>query len=171
VISLVARDQHSLGLEERPERAQAVRAQRAAARDEIDDRLCEAEPRRDLDGAGHVDELDRDSSSRENLARETRIRGRNVYARELFELGDRRLLGHGGFQPATAEAELQQLRDVGSALTHEVRASDAAVDDAVLDVLGHIGSAHEQDIDRRISAGKRERARSRLLRPEPRVVE
>ena len=38
-----------------------------------------------------------------------------------------------------AEAEPQQLLDVGAALAHEVGAGDAAVDDAVLHVLGHVG--------------------------------
>ena len=52
-------DEHRLGGEERAERAQAVRAQRVAARDEVDDRVGEPEPRRDLDRARDLDELDR----------------------------------------------------------------------------------------------------------------
>ena len=52
-----------------PERAEAVRAQRVPARDEVDDRVGEAEPRRDLDRAGDVDELDRDVRVRREGAR------------------------------------------------------------------------------------------------------
>ena len=81
------------------------------------------------------------------------------------------LLGHGGLERARAEAEPQQLVDVDAALAHEVGAGDAAVDDAVADVLGHVGGADEQDVDRRVPARERERALARLLRAETRVRE
>ena len=80
VVALVARDQHGLGFEERPERAQAVRAQRAPARDEVDDRVCEAQARRDLDRAGDVDELGGDAALCKQLARESWVGRRDVRA-------------------------------------------------------------------------------------------
>ena len=48
---------------------------------------------------------------------------------------------------------------------------DAAVDDAVLDVLGHVGRADEQHLDRRVAARERERPVAGLLRAEPGVLE
>ena len=60
---------------------------------------------------------------------------------------------------------------VGAALAHEIDAGDAAVDDAVLDVLGHVGGADEQHLDRRVAARERERALAGLLGAEPRVLE
>ena len=62
-VGALAADQHRLRREQRAERAQAVRAQRVPARDEVDDRVGEPEPRRDLDRAGDVDELDRRPAS------------------------------------------------------------------------------------------------------------
>ena len=79
--------------------------------------------------------------------------------------------GHRSLEPARAEAERQELADDGAALAHEVEAGDAAVDDAVLDVLGDVGRAHEQHLDRRVPARERQRAVAGLLRPEPGVLE
>ena len=67
--------------------------------------------------------------------------------------------------------EPEQLVDVDAALADEVGPRDPAVDDAVLHVLGNVGRAHEQDVDRRVPAGERERALARLLGPEARVLE
>src|SRR5262245_65069334 len=61
--------------------------------------------------------------------------------------------------------------DVRSALPHEIDACDAAVDDAVLHVLGHVGCAHEQHFDRGVAARKRKRAVSRLLRAQSCILE
>ena len=47
---------------------------------------------------------------------------------------------------------------------------DAAVDDAVLDVLGDVRGAHEQHLDRRVAARERERALARLLLAEAGVL-
>jgi hypothetical protein len=60
---------------------------------------------------------------------------------------------------------------VGSALAHEVDARDAAVDDAVLDVLRNVGRTNEQDLDGRVAARERERAIPGLLGPEAGVLE
>ena len=55
--------------------------------------------------------------------------------------------------------------------THEVGAGDAAVDDAVLDVLGDVRGAHEQHLDRRVPARERERPLAGLLGAEAGVLE
>ena len=84
-----------------------------------------------------------------------------------------RLLGHGGLEPAGAEAELEQLLDARAALADEVLAGDAAVDDAVLHVLRDVGRADEQHVDRRVPAREGERALAGLLRaraPRPRAA-
>ncbi len=54
---------------------------------------------------------------------------------------------------------------------HEVEAGDAAVDDAVLDVLRHVGRPHEQDVDGCIPAGEGERPVAGPLGPEARILE
>jgi hypothetical protein len=54
---------------------------------------------------------------------------------------------------------------------HEVEARDPAVDDAVLNVLGHVGGADEEHVDRRVAAREGECAVARLLRAEAGVLE
>ena len=54
---------------------------------------------------------------------------------------------------------------------HEILTGDAAVDDAVLYVLGDVGGADEEHVDRRIPARERECALARLLGLESRVDE
>ena len=84
---------------------------------------------------------------------------------------------HGGLgrdrslERARAEAEAKQLDDVRAALLDDVEPGDAAIDDAVLHVLGHVVGAHEQRLHGRVAAGERERAVARRLRAEPRVVQ
>jgi len=90
---------------------------------------------------------------------------------EIGERLRRRLLRHRGFERARAEAELQQFDDVGAALAHDVEAGNAAVDNAVLHVLGDVVRAHEQCLDRRVAARERERAVARRLGAEPGVVQ
>ena len=82
-----------------------------------------------------------------------------------------RLLGNGELERAGAEAEGEQLLDVRAALADEIGAGDPAVDDAVLDVLGHVGRPDEHDVHGRVAAGERERALTRLFRPEAGVLE
>ena len=100
-----------------------------------------------------------------------RIDGRDREPGEILEALVRRLGGHGRLEAARAEAELQHLADPGAALADEVDAGDAAVDDAVLHVLGDVGGADEQHLDRRVAARERERALARLLGAEPGVLE
>ena len=165
---LVTCDEHGLRLEQHTERAEAVRAQGVARRDEVDDRVREAEPRRELDRAGDVDQLDR---ARQQLARQPWIDRRDGRSGQIGRRLDRRLLGHRRLEAARAEPELQQLGDACAALAHEVEPGDAAVDDAVLHVLGDVGGANEQHLDRRVPAGERERPLARLLRAETGVLE
>ena len=81
------------------------------------------------------------------------------------------LVGDGGLERARAEAEAEQLDDVGAALLDDVEPGDAAVDDAVLHVLGHVVGAHEQCLDGRVAAGEGERPVARCLGAEPGVVQ
>ena len=171
VVRLLGGDQHRLRGEERAQRAEPVRAQRVPARDEVDDRVGEPEPRCDLDRPCHVDELHEDVPLGEQAAREARVDGRHAVAAQLVDALDRRFLGHGGLERAASEAEPEELRDPGAALGDEVGAGDPAVDDAVLDVLGDVGGPHEQHLDGRIPAGERERALAGLLGAEPGVLE
>jgi hypothetical protein len=48
---------------------------------------------------------------------------------------------------------------------------DPAVDDAVLNVLGNVGRADEEDVDRCVAAREGKRALARLLGAEARVFE
>ena len=165
---LVARDEHRFGLEQHAERAQPVRAQRVPGGDEVDDRIGEPEPRRDLDRAAHVDQGHAD---REQLTRQARVDGCDRRAGELRELLHGRLLGNRRLEAARAEAEWKHLAHVGAALAHEVDAGDPAIDDTVLHVLGHVGGAHEQHLDGRVAARERERAIAGLLGAEARILQ
>src|SRR5262249_43410169 len=56
-------------------------------------------------------------------------------------------------------------------LANQIRAGDAAVDHAVLHVLGNVCRANEEHIDGRIPTRERERALTGLLRAEAGVLE
>ena len=165
---VVAGDEHRFRLEQHAERAQAVRAQRVAGRDEVDDRVGEPEPRRDLDRAGDVDERHVDG---QQLARQARIDGCDGRAAELLEPVTGDSSGTAASSRHEPKPSGSSSLHVGAALAHEVDAGDAAVDDAVLHVLGHVGGAHEQDLDRRVAARERERALAGLLGAEAGVLE
>ena len=105
------------------------------------------------------------------VAREAREARGDARALELVGRADVRLLRHRDFERACAEAESLQLRDVRPALAHDVEPGDAAVDDAVLHVLGNVVRAHEQRLDGGVAARERERAVTGRLRPETCVVE
>ena len=100
-----------------------------------------------------------------------RIHGGDGQPGELGEGLRLRLLRHRRLEPARAEPERQQLPHLGAALPHEVDAGDAAIDDTVLHVLRHVRCAHEQNLDRRVAAGKGERTVAGLLGAEPCVLE
>jgi hypothetical protein len=78
---------------------------------------------------------------------------------------------HGRLERACSEAEAKELHDLRVSLVHEVETRDAAVHDAVLHVLRHVGGAHEQDVDGRVPAREGERAVAGLLGAEPGVLE
>ena len=74
-----------------------------------------------------------------------------------------------GASSGTAACSVQRANPSSASVTHlragfgdEVRARDPEVDDAVLDVLGHVVGAHEQQVDRRVRARHQERALGRL---------
>ncbi len=89
----------------------------------------------------------------------------------MLPLETRSTIASADLERAGAEAEGEQLLDVRAALADEVGTGDAAVDDAVLDVLGHIGRPDEQDVHGCVAAGERERALARLFRSESGVLE
>ena len=82
-----------------------------------------------------------------------------------------RLGRNGGLERARPEPEPQQLDHVSAALAHDVEPGDAAVDDAVLNVLRHVVRTHEQGLDRRVAARERKRTVAGRLRAEPCVVQ
>ena len=99
------RDEDRLGREDVADLAQAVHDERRAGRDEVDDRLGEAEPRRDLDGARDRDDLDRDAALGEEPARGVRVGGRDAQAGEVLDGLVGRVGRDGGREPAAAVAE------------------------------------------------------------------
>ena len=161
-------DQGGLRLEDRGDRPQSVRTQRASRRNQVDDRVRETEPRRDLDRPGHVHELDVDGQELARDAREDGGDGRTGEILDAFVVG---LLRHRDVDAARAEPQLEQLLDARPALAHQILAGDAAIDDAVLHVLGDVGGAHEEYVDGRVAAREGERALARLLGTETRVFE
>jgi hypothetical protein len=90
---------------------------------------------------------------------------------QVRELGGIRFRPHRRLEPARAETEPEELAHLRAALANEVGAGDAAVDDAVLHVLGNVGSADEQNLDRRVSTRERERTLARDLGAEAGIVE
>src|SRR3989304_4049253 len=75
--------EHRLRREQHSYRAKAVRAERTATRHEIDDRIREAEPRRDFHGARDLDELDGDAELGEEPAAQARVHRRSAEAIEV----------------------------------------------------------------------------------------
>ena len=92
---------------------------RSVLPDETRSTIASASPSR---GATSTEPVMSTSSTgdRHQLARQARVHGRDGRALEILELAYARLRGHGRLEPARAEAELQQLVDVGAALAHEV---------------------------------------------------
>ena len=77
------RDEHSLRVEERGDRAQPVDAQRAAAGDEVHDGIGDAQLRGDLHRTGDLDDERLDAARREEVAREARERRGDTAAAEI----------------------------------------------------------------------------------------
>ena len=72
---------------------------------------------------------------------------------------------------AGPKPEPEELPHAVAPLAHEVSPRDAAVNDAVLDVLGDVGGSHEQNLYAGIAAGERERTLVRPLGTETGVLE
>ena len=171
LVAPAARDENRLRREECAERAEPVRPQGAPARDEVHDRVCEPEPRGDLDRARDAHELDVDSAVGHEALGEVRIHRRDAEPVEILERPCCRLGGNRCFERARAESQAQERVDADAALLHEIHARHTAVHDAVLHVLGNVGRADEHDVDRRVAAWERERTLTRLLGPEPGIVQ
>ena len=115
-------DEDRLRGEDVADLAQAVHHERRAGRDEVDDPLGQAEPRRDLDGARDRDDLDRDAALREEAAGGVRVGGRDAQAGEVLDGLVRRVVRDRGREPAAAVAERADARQLGAGLAQEVDA-------------------------------------------------
>ena len=136
-----------LGVEDVADLAQAVHHQRRAGRDEIDDALSQAEPRRDLDRARDRDDLDRDAPTLEEAARRVRVGGGDAEAGQVLDGLVGRVVRDGGGEPAAAVAERPDLGQLGAGLAQQVDAGDPEVRDAVTDELDDVVRANEQDVE------------------------
>ena len=113
-------DEDRLGREDVADLAQAVHHERRAGRHEIDDRLGEAEPRRDLDGARDRDDVDGDAALVEEPAGGVRVGGGDAQAGEVVDGLVGRVGRDRGREPAAAVAELADARQLGAGLGEEV---------------------------------------------------
>ena len=143
---------------------------RSVLPDETRSTIASARPSRGASSTEPVTSTSVDLDGQQ-LARQPRVDRRDGRAGEILERCVRGLRGHGGLEPARAEAEPQQLAHVAPRSRTRSMPGDAAVDDAVLDVLGNVGGTDEQHVDRRVAARERERPLARLLRAEAGILE
>ena len=140
-------------------------------RDEVDDRLGETEARRDLDGAGDRDDVDRDALVGEEASCGVRVGGRDAQAGQVRRSSRYGAVGRdGGGEPAAAVAEVADPGQLGAGLGQQVDAGDPEVGHAVADELDDVVGPDEQDVEREVLDACDEAAVV-LLEDEPRVVE
>ena len=132
--------------------------------------LGQAEPRRDLDGAGDRDDLDGDRPLREEPAGGVRVGRRDPQAGEVLDGLVRRVVRDGRGEPAAAVAEDADARQLGAGLAQEVDAGDPEVGDAVADELDDVVRPDEQDVEVEV-LDARDQAAVVLLEDEAGVVE
>ena len=143
----VARDEHGLGHEEGGDRPQPVDAQRAAGRDEVDDRIGHAELRRDLDRAADLDHLRLDAGIGQEAGGDARERGRDPAAGQV---GRRRRRASRGTASTSEQAPKPSGRIVCSSPPCSATRSAPVMpelDEAVGHVLGDVLGADEQQLD------------------------
>ena len=128
------------------DRAQPVHLERGAGRHEVDDRLGQAEPRRDLDRPGDRDDLDRDAALGEEPTGRVRVGGRDAHAGQGLDRLDRRVRRHGGGEAAAAVAQLADHGQRRAGLGQQVDAGHAEVGHAVADELDDVVGPDEQDV-------------------------
>ena len=141
------RDEHGLGGEDVADRPEAVHRERRAGRDEVDDGLGEAEPRRHLDRAGDRDDVDRDAALGEEAAassaggpsRPAGRRGPRRPGRASRRDRDR--------EPAAAVAERPDDGSSAPVSRQEIEAGDAEIRDAVADELDDVVGPDEEDVE------------------------
>ena len=150
--------------------AQAVHDERGAGRDEVDDGLGQAEPRRDLDRPGDRDDVHGDALVREEPAGRVRVGRRDPQAGEVLDRPVRAVGRDGGGEPATAVAEVADAGEFGPGLAQQVDAGDAQVGDAVADEFDDVVRPDEQDVEVEV-LDARDQASIVLLEDEARIVE
>ena len=163
-------DQDRLGREDVADRAEAVHHERRAGRDEVHDRLCEAEPRGDLDGARDRDDVDGDALVREEAAGRVGVGRRDAEAGELLDRRVRRVRRDRGGEAAGAVAERAEAGQLRAGLDEEVDAGHAEVGHAVADELDDVVRPDEQHVEVEVlDAG--DEAPVVLVEDQPCVVE
>ena len=145
-----AHDENGLGFQNVLDGAKAVHRQRRPGRNEIDDRLREAQPRGHLNGARQRDDVDRDAASFKEPARDSRMRRGDPMPREVFGALDLTARGNRDGEPATSVSEVARNGERGTGLCEQVRTRDPEVGDAVVHELGNIGCPNEEDVQRKV---------------------
>ena len=128
-----------------------VRLQRVAGRHEIDDRVGEADQRRQLHRAVELDQVDVHRLRGEMLARGAHVLGGDADARAALN-GAAPVVAalRRDDEPAAADAKVERLIQAGAAvLDQHVLARDADVGSAVLHVRRDIGRPQEHELDAR----------------------
>src|SRR5712691_3132862 len=126
--------------------AQAIGAQRIAARNQIDDRVGQTHERRELHRAVEPDQIDVHALGCEVLARGLHVLGRHAQTRALAH-GARIIeaFGNRDHHSARCDAEVERLvQSLAAVLEQHVLARDAELRRAVLDVSRNIGRTHDE---------------------------
>ncbi len=140
-------NEDGLRSEDFADRPKAVHDQGRTRCHQVDDRLGQPEARRDLDGAGDRDDVNRDPAFLEEPTRCIRVGGGDAQAGEVLEPARRGVGRDGGRQPAAAVAELPDARQLRAGLHQQVDAGDAQVGHTVADELDDVVRPDEQDVE------------------------
>ena len=165
-----ARDEHGLRVEQVRDLAQPVLAQRLAARDEVDDRIGDAEARGELDRAGQLDELGLDAELGELELDRAPVRRRDAPPGETLRVADVGVARHRNREAAAAEPERQQLVELDARLDDHVAPRDAELDGAIGRPARDVVGTREEQLEIEIEAVHVQRA-AVGREPDPGVVQ
>src|SRR5256885_7912097 len=125
---------------------QAIRAQRIAAGNQIDDRVGETHERCELHRTVEPDQIDVHALRREVLARGLHVLGRNAQSRALAHRA--RIVEafrNGDHHAARCDAEVERLvQPLAAVLEEHVFACDPPLGRTLLNVGGNVPSAHDE---------------------------
>jgi hypothetical protein len=134
---------------------QAVRPERLARLDQVDDALGQPDEGRQLDRAVQAHDLHLDTAIGEVLLGQPRILRRHAHPRPLRRIiALPQLAGLRYHQAAEPEAEVERLVDVGLLLEQDVLAHDPQVGRAVEDVRGNVRRLEEEQAEPAASVGE-----------------